>query len=93
MLFLVWFEIISMDRFHWLFLLKTKSWIDEKLVGRWGVDLQRSDVKSNSKTKKHVPENLGTELIWMEKINNSSQVRNVWKNLENGTNLLMIWYI
>lgn len=68
------FEIYSVDSFDWLLLPKTKMWIDENPVGRWEVDSHRSDVKSNSKTNKHVEENLGTESIWMEKNKNSSQV-------------------
>ncbi|KAG5004493.1 hypothetical protein JHK86_028632 [Glycine max] len=41
--------------------------------GRWEVDSLRSEVKSNSTTYKHVPENLGTKFVWMKKNNNSTQ--------------------
>ena len=80
---LIWSNFYGLI-FWWLFLTKTKRWIDEIPVGRWEVDSHRSEVKSNSTTYKHVLENLGSEFVWMKKNNNSTQVRNVWQNLENG---------
>lgn len=41
--------------------------------GRWEVDSHRSEDKSNSNSNNRVPENLGTEFVWMKKNNNSSQ--------------------
>ncbi|XP_004495400.1 putative ion channel POLLUX-like 2 isoform X1 [Cicer arietinum] len=41
--------------------------------GRWEVDFHRPAFECNSKTSKHIPENLRTKFIWTEKTNNSSQ--------------------
>ncbi|XP_019428670.1 PREDICTED: putative ion channel POLLUX-like 2 isoform X1 [Lupinus angustifolius] len=49
--------------------------------GRWEVGSHRLDIKSNSNTSKHVPENLGTKFLWMEKNNTTSQAESMVQSM------------